>query len=1255
MVTQSPPGSSEACRLRLFAPLLGVLFVLVGAAPSQDLPEAAALVAKGRADYPTMRAELTRLLREDCAVTDAEAGPAAAAHAEYCATMLERMTLEGGDTTTAAALLEAREAPLARAMPALRGRLGALLLRLLRTSGGEVHGLADELGVIRSIWVCGPFDNERGAGYAAQHEASSRFDPDARYPGKLSEVGWRFLPVQPRAGHLMLGEIMRSREQIMTYVATAVLAEEAHDVALLLGTSGAWRVYLNGAEVGARDVERELHDDQDAVVLPLQAGANLLVLKACHQEGPEFGAILRIAALDGGPATGVRCSDLREDLIAANEQAAREPSESASFADNARSFYAARAAEGDPAAALRLAALRTHTHVDGDRDARALRLCEQAMEGLPESAEAAFLRFWLRPRLQRSDADRDATQQRRDLAEVLRRDPQHVEARLLLAQIDLEASELPLHAERLMREALEIAPQSATAHGNLAAALVAQGLEGPAERVHRAVLELPCVGRGAGRNVFVRLSRDGDTSMARRLITQQLRWFALPTEQLMAARLIARCDGAEAGIAALKACRTAWPMARAPRLLLARTYTGLGRVEDALQELSGWLELCPDDDDALLEVAELHARRGDTERQVEMLQAAVDLNPNLAAQQRYLDYLRSDQQAFFAPFELDGAEVLAADDGPPDDADSNQDALHHVLRQRVVKAFDNGTTSEYVHEIVRVLREDGARRMAQWRPAYSYGSQRARVLSCVVHHPDGTTSQPRLSGGYVQIPSLRPGDVVDVRGRVDDTAPTFFGDYFGLEHYFVAPDGMPVARAQLTVVTTPGRDYRWQVQNGAPEPVVTALDGGEQRYDWQMLDLPRDEPEVARPLAKEWAPLARMTTYRDWDHFAGWWWNLIEKQIDVSNPMRAKVRELCRDAETPSQRLDAIYRFVTTDVRYEAWEFGVHGYKPYNTSVIFERRHGDCKDKALLLCAMLREVGIVARPVLIFADPRRSADDLEVPLMHHFNHCIAWLPEQDGIDARFVDGTADLHPSDTLPEMDQGAKVLVVEPDGADLDDVPVTSAERNAREVVYDVVLARDGSAEGKVTMLPTGNEAVAMRRLLVSTREDVRERLEQEMQRRFGPGSVTIKEMSDGSDLQAKVLLVTEFRIREFGRVRGETLEVLPGFDIGSLQQLTAAPEREHALLLTVPRRDHEMLRIQGPPGLQLSELPAPTRIERSFGTFTLDWRREGDRIFVERDLRLTATRIAVEDYAAFREFVAAVRDADSTRLVFRQKEER
>jgi hypothetical protein len=59
--------------------------------------------------------------------------------------------------------------------------------------------------------------------------------------------------------------------------------------------------------------------------------------------------------------------------------------------------------------------------------------------------------------------------------------------------------------------------------------------------------------------------------------------------------------------------------------------------------------------------------------------------------------------------------------------------------------------------------------------------------------------------------------------------------------------------------------------------------------------------------------------------------------------------------------------------------------------VIHERRHGDCKDKALLLCALLASSACLPAG----ADLRRpdaQQDDLELAMVQHFNHCIAWLP-----------------------------------------------------------------------------------------------------------------------------------------------------------------------------------------------------------------------------------------------------------------------
>lgn len=1230
---------------------------VAGPVPAQragtPLPEAEALTAKARTDYVTSVREFARLLAEDVAHDTAD--PAAAAHAEYCALMLLVLQDDSADAEAMRAVTAARKAPLAQLHPALRGRLGALLLEARRRHGGELEPLARELGVIRSLWICGPFANERGAGYQTEHLPEVHFDASEVYDGKLRPVSWRRLPAELAAGQLWLGNVLRPNTQCLAYVATAVIAEQDQTAVLALGSTGAVKVFCNGIEVFARDVERQMHHDQDTVALPLRAGHNLLVVKACHQEGADFGVCLRLCRHDGGPLDGVRCSTEPDDMTAAGEVAPRELAEAPAIDDNARSYYTAAAAEGDAIAAMRLCAMLTHAHVDGDLDPRPKRLAEQAAAGLPDCAEAAFLRFWTRPQLVKSGTDRDDNPQRRDLAEVLRRDPQHAEAMLLLGWREMYGSNLPQRAEQLARQALAVRPDSPAVALMWSIALQRQGLGALGDRAIETVADLPAVGDNALRHLLrVRLENDeirAAAVTAERILVQST-WTA---DLLAAARLWLRLGQRDRGVALLRDAIALWPLVRDQRAVLADLLAAEGDREGALHVWTDWLQICPEDDQALLSVAALHAQRGDRERQTEVLRAAVELNPNLTSEQRYLEYLTRDQAPFYRPFELDGDAEIAADPGPPADAAASGDPLHHLLRQRVIKAFANGTTSEYLHLITRVLSEEGARRFQNWRLPYYYGAQRGRLLSCTVRHPDGSVEHPELRGPTVAIRSLQPGDIVEIEGRIDDLAPTFFGNYFGLQHVFASPDGSPLRRSLLTVIATPGRDYRCQAANGAPEPTRELLPAGDTRYDWELRDLGRDEPEVARPGAQERLPLMRMTTYRDWNQFASWWWHLIEKQIDVSPAMRAKVRELCADARTPAERVDRIYRFVTTDVRYEAWEFGVHGYKPYNTSVIFERRHGDCKDKALLLCALLREAAIVARPVLIFADPRRSEDDLSLALVDHFNHCIAWLPAQDGLEARFLDGTANLHPSDTLPEMDQGALVLVVEPDGGALQRVPWTTPERNVDAEQFTVALRADGSADVELVQQPLGNAAVSLRRELTDAPATLREQLERRLLHRFGKCRIERVEPSDGTDLLQPARLALRFTASEFARRQGDQLQLQGGFDSRGLQALCATPERTAPLLLGVPHREQQVLRIQLPPGMRVGQLPPPTHIEQPFGAFALEWRQQGDHVVVERDLRLSAPRIAPADYAAFRAFTAAVQDADGARLVIAPEENR
>lgn len=1228
----------------------GALLFSCGLTVAQELPEAKLLACRAAGDFRGAGDACLQLLDRLAGGGSTAADAALAELAAAMALDLERYAPRGPEV--AARVLAAAGGRLAQGQPLLADRLRLLAMDdMARRGDPAAPALAAQCGVLGDVWLIGPFDNERGSGFARDAGPEQAFAPDQHYDGKRRPQAWRHLPEAAPDGILPLGQLLRPDSQVMAYVATAVIAKADVDAALCLGSSGSFRVWLNGAELGARDVQRRFARDQDALLLPLRKGSNLLLLKFCQQEGAEFVAAARLRGLAGEVLDSVRCSSDQDDLLAAAAVAPRPLAEPPVPSLGAVTTFLQEAKAGDGVAALRAAALLLMSHPDDDTDDRLLALTRQAAAALPQSPVPLVLQARARVRQVASKADRDENLRRADLAAALQLRPDDVEALLQQGWLEASATRMSTRVEALAERVLELAPQCALGHMMLADALRGRD-EG---QLALRQLQLAAASGAAPLFVWQRLAEQADDIDDLDLLqVARERAAALGDldERLALARLRLRLGETDAGRAMLQAAIAAEPLMRAPRATLAGLQAASGDVAGALQTWAAWLALCPEDDAALVEVAALHRRNGDAEKQLAALHAALELNPNLREVSRYVEFLAAETTPFYAAFQLDGKAVLDADAGPPADAAAAKDPLFHVLQQRVVRAFRNGTTSEYLHLITRVLTEDGARSLQRYWLPYHRGDQRGRLLACVVRKADGSLQRPRLRGAGVDLAGLQPGDVVEIEGRVDDLAPTFFGDYFGLEHRFAARDGSPVASSMLVVVADPGRAYQCQAQNGAPEPAVQPGDGGTTVYRWQMQALPRDVPEPNRPSWKEREPLVRMTTYRDWDHFAGWWWNLIERQLEMTPAMRQKVAELCQGLPDVEAKIAAIYRFVTTEVRYEAWEFGVHGYKPYSTAVIFERRHGDCKDKALLLAAMLGEIGVRAEPVLIWAEDERSQSDLSLPLVSHFNHCIAWLPPQDGRDGRFLDGTASWHPPDTLPAMDQGARVLVVDRGKAELRQVPWADPEHNLTDQTFAAALRADGSAEVRIDLQPRGNEAIGLRATLGTEPARRQEQLERWLLPLLGKATLRDIEASDALRLEQPVSLRAVAEVTGLATRQGGDLLLKDAFVRTNLLALTGEPQRHTPLLLGPPSTERQLVRYRLPAGFSAPGLPAPVQLQTPFGSFTLQWTRQGDELVARRELVLRAPRVQVAEYPAFRDFAAAVRAADDRRVVARQE---
>ena len=411
---------------------------------------------------------------------------------------------------------------------------------------------------------------------------------------------------------------------------------------------------------------------------------------------------------------------------------------------------------------------------------------------------------------------------------------------------------------------------------------------------------------------------------------------------------------------------------------------------------------------------------------------------------------------------LAGAAVVAAPSTVPpwvlpaiaaaDTAAADADAIV-LLDAREVTVEPDGRVTTHVRYAVRI-RASRAARAARCEAAYVTGESQVRSMhawllpphaEAVALGPQETADQDAEPGSVYQESRLR---VIDVSARafagcvfagewtVEDRVPF-------LQLDFEIQRGLPVVLSTLRLEVPRG----WRVEphlfnHAAVEPVP--LEDG---LAWEFRDLapvplePWSPPpaSLAARLAVSLTPPAalRAQTFDDWRGVSRWIAGLASGQDVPDAALLARARELSAiPGEMPTVRAAA---WFVQDIRYVSIQMGIGrggGYRPRQASEVLQRGYGDCKDKANLLCALVRAMGGRAWLVPVYSgDPDYVHEEWASP--QQFNHCIAAISVSDSCRAPaiaqhpvlgrllYVDPTDPDTPCGELPAGEQGALAVI--------------------------------------------------------------------------------------------------------------------------------------------------------------------------------------------------------------------------------------
>jgi len=519
----------------------------------------------------------------------------------------------------------------------------------------------------------------------------------------------------------------------------------------------------------------------------------------------------------------------------------------------------------------------------------------------------------------------------------------------------------------------------------------------------------------------------------------------------------------------------------------------------------------------------------------------------------------------------------------------------------------------------------------------------------------------------LQIPGSEPGAIVGYEYQ-QRRRP------FVLEDEWFFQEDIPVALGRMILRLPPSWEFKsyWSNHN-AVEPTATRQ--GE--WTWQLQNVPAIDMQRLMPPREAVAGWAALHYYpgqngqrsaRDsWQDIAVWFNHLSSDRNQPTPDIQQQVAKLTAGLTTQIDKIRALSTFVQRDVRYVEIKIGIGGFQPHPAQDIFFNRYGDCKDKATLLSAMLRVIGVDSYYVLI--NSSRGVIHAEVPSLA-FNHAILAIrlpPEASdaGIYSNmddpqigqvfFFDPTDQVTPFGFLPTSLQANLGLVVAGAGGKLVELPLLPPTLNRFLRSGQLSLSPDGTLTATVQEVRMGFPAALRRAELLGMPEAARRRFFEDVISASVSGATLVDYQIEGlNDSGSNLIFKYRFFAPNYAKLVSGLMLVRPrvlgqkGDDVMEDKKKREYPvEFDHTALET------DLFDIVLPAGFTVDELPSPSSSVFGFGQYKSQFKTQGNILHYQRDYQINQVEVPVDQLSNLKQFFRDIAEDESNTAVLKKAE--
>jgi tetratricopeptide (TPR) repeat protein len=601
------------------------------------------------------------------------------------------------------------------------------------------------------------------------------------------------------------------------------------------------------------------------------------------------------------------------------------------------------------------------------------------------------------------------------------------------------------------------------------------------------------------------------------------------------------------------------------------------------------------------------------------------------------------------------AQMPAPPKASPDPAPT-ADAAYSIdtLRTRVRLEDDGGGTRELTFA-VKVLDEQAVRQWGQLKLPYQSDTEDLDVRSVQVQKPDGSMSSTDAAGvqdlsmappgslaifqdlrqKVITVSALRPGDVVKV-DVLWTTKKPIAPNQFWFEHSFNSTQ--PVREEVLEIDAPAKRKIALKTGKTSPaeEHGGAGAAAGERRvYRWKsshtvdasITPKPRQMDEEEPPAD------VRLSSFQNWDEFTAWFGGLASAAPDAA--VTAKAAALTSGAADEAAKIAAIYRYVSSEIRYVSLSFGIGRYAAHPPAEVLAHQYGDCKDKAILLQALFNAAGVRSAPVLVNTG-RSIADDFASPL--EFDHMVLVVPGSDLAKGTWLDPTMEIAPVGMLSGPTRDRRALVVESGKrAMIVRTPANHPFPSIEDVDLRGTVNAIGVLTAKVTYTFRGDTELAVRTIVrTAPRSALKAIVTALATQNDLTGDISDASASDPADTSKPFELTFQLRQRgylDWAAAQSE-LRGLPTTTF----EFTKEEERRDLdrLYLGEPKTVRLHANIELPPGYDLDP-PQPVNAKKAGLAYVATYSVEGRRLILNREVALGVKEVPLSAFGEYSALVA------------------